>query len=76
MKKKSCWIVCWQARDKKLYSCITDCGAGGLSSAVGEMGAEIGAEVSLEKSSFEACWNASLGDMDVGKSGENDIFSS
>ena len=38
-----------QARDRKLYSCITDCGAGGLSSAVGEMGAEIGAEVSLEK---------------------------
>lgn len=32
-----------------LYSAITDCGAGGLSSAVGEMGAEIGAEVDLEK---------------------------
>ncbi len=31
-----------------LYSAITDCGAGGLSSAVGEMGAEIGAEVDLE----------------------------
>ena len=31
-----------------LYSAITDCGAGGLSSAVGEMGAEIGAEVELE----------------------------
>jgi len=27
-----------QARDAGLYSAITDCGAGGLSSAVGEMG--------------------------------------
>ena len=26
-----------QARDKNLYTAITDCGAGGLSSAVGEM---------------------------------------
>ena len=38
-----------QARDKNLYDAITDCGAGGLSSAVGEMGAEIGAKVSLDK---------------------------
>ncbi len=32
-----------------LYSAVTDCGAGGLSSAVGEMGAELGAVVNLEK---------------------------
>ncbi len=38
-----------QARDKGLYSAITDCGAGGLSSAVGEMGEELGARVDLEK---------------------------
>ena len=38
-----------QARDKNLYSAITDCGAGGLSSAVGEMGEELGARVDLEK---------------------------
>jgi len=38
-----------RARDAKLYRAITDCGAGGLSSAVGEMGAEIGANVQLEK---------------------------
>jgi phosphoribosylformylglycinamidine synthase len=38
-----------QARDRGLYSAITDCGAGGLSSAVGEMGEELGAEVDLEK---------------------------
>ncbi len=38
-----------RARDKGLYSRITDCGAGGLSSAVGEMGEETGARVDLEK---------------------------
>ncbi len=36
-----------QARDRALYSAITDCGAGGFSSAIGEMGAEIGACVEL-----------------------------
>ncbi|WP_298814394.1 phosphoribosylformylglycinamidine synthase subunit PurL [Chloroflexus sp.] len=40
--------VLLQARDAQLYSAITDCGAGGLSSAIGEMGAELGAEVHLE----------------------------
>ena len=30
--------VILQARDKNLYNAITDCGAGGFSSAVGEMG--------------------------------------
>jgi phosphoribosylformylglycinamidine synthase subunit PurSL len=38
-----------QARDMGLYSSITDCGAGGLSSAVGELGAEVGAEVHLDR---------------------------
>ncbi|MBN1913535.1 MAG: phosphoribosylformylglycinamidine synthase subunit PurL [Candidatus Omnitrophica bacterium] len=38
-----------EARDLDLYSAITDCGAGGLSSAVGEMGADLGVEVYLEK---------------------------
>ncbi len=38
-----------QARDLNLYNAITDCGAGGLSSAIGEMGEELGAEVHLEK---------------------------
>jgi phosphoribosylformylglycinamidine synthase subunit PurSL len=36
-----------QARDLKLYRAITDCGAGGLSSAVGEMGEHCGALVHL-----------------------------
>ncbi len=41
--------VLLQARDQDLYSAVTDCGAGGFSSAVGEMGEEIGAEVWLEQ---------------------------
>jgi len=38
-----------QARDRRLYSRITDCGGGGLSSAVGEMGADTGVRVYLDK---------------------------
>jgi phosphoribosylformylglycinamidine synthase II len=38
-----------QANEKGLYEAITDCGAGGLSSAVGEMGQDLGAEVDLDK---------------------------
>ncbi|MDZ7399529.1 MAG: phosphoribosylformylglycinamidine synthase subunit PurL [candidate division KSB1 bacterium] len=37
-----------QARDRRLYRAITDCGAGGLSSAVGELCAALGAEVDLD----------------------------
>ena len=37
-----------EASRQKLFSAITDCGAGGLSSAVGEMAATLGAEVKLE----------------------------
>jgi phosphoribosylformylglycinamidine synthase II len=38
-----------QARELGLYEAITDCGAGGLSSSVGEMGAKLGAEVDIDK---------------------------
>jgi phosphoribosylformylglycinamidine synthase len=38
-----------EAARQKLFHAITDCGAGGLSSAVGEMGAVLGATVDLEK---------------------------
>jgi len=38
-----------QARDKGLYNAITDCGAGGFSSAIGEMGAETGVRVELNQ---------------------------
>ena len=41
--------VLLQARDAELYSAITDCGAGGLSSAVGEMGEQHGARVHLDR---------------------------
>ena len=41
--------VLLEARDRNLYTCVTDCGAGGLSSAIGEMGEEIGVEVYLDK---------------------------
>ena len=38
-----------KARDRNLYNSITDCGAGGLSSAVGEMGKDLGVVVYLDK---------------------------
>ncbi len=37
------------ARDRGWFSAITDCGAGGLSSAIGEMGEELGADVELAR---------------------------
>ena len=36
-----------RARDARLYNAITDCGAGGFSSSVGEMGEDLGVEVDL-----------------------------
>jgi phosphoribosylformylglycinamidine synthase len=39
--------VLLRARDEGLYTAVTDCGAGGLSSAVGEMASTIGADVDL-----------------------------
>ena len=36
------------ARDQGLYHAITDCGAGGLSSSIGEMASRLGAEVDLD----------------------------
>jgi phosphoribosylformylglycinamidine synthase len=41
--------VLLQARDRGLYHAVTDCGAGGFSSAVGEMGEKLGAVVHLER---------------------------
>jgi phosphoribosylformylglycinamidine synthase len=41
--------VITRARDLRLYNDITDCGAGGLSSAVGEMASSIGCDVELKK---------------------------
>jgi phosphoribosylformylglycinamidine synthase II len=41
--------VTLRARDLKLYTAITDCGAGGLSSAVGEMTSTCGGDVDLKR---------------------------
>jgi phosphoribosylformylglycinamidine (FGAM) synthase-like enzyme/phosphoribosylformylglycinamidine (FGAM) synthase PurS component len=41
--------VLLQARDLGLYHAITDCGAGGFSSAIGEMGEKIGVVVQLDQ---------------------------
>ncbi|WP_165224605.1 phosphoribosylformylglycinamidine synthase subunit PurL [Aquisphaera insulae] len=41
--------VILQARDRGLFHAITDCGAGGFSSAVGEMGEKLGAVVDLDR---------------------------
>ncbi len=49
IQEKMVMDVLLQARDEELYSAVTDCGAGGFSSAVGEMGEKIGAEVWLDK---------------------------
>jgi len=47
--QKQMMDVILQARDRGLFAAITDCGAGGLSSAVGEMGEKTGAAVELDK---------------------------
>jgi phosphoribosylformylglycinamidine synthase II len=49
IQEKKVLDVQLKARDQGLYSAVTDCGAGGFSSAVGEMGAETGARVDLDK---------------------------
>jgi len=50
--EKKCLDALLAARDfagGPLFSAVTDCGAGGFSSAVGEMGSELGAEVHLDR---------------------------
>lgn len=49
IEQKRMMDVLMQARDAGFYSALTDCGAGGLSSAIGEMGADVGATVDLDK---------------------------
>ncbi len=48
IEEKKVLDVILAARDRGLFTAITDCGAGGFSSAVGEMGADTGADVKLE----------------------------
>ena len=49
IEEKKVLDVLLAARDRGLFNAVTDCGAGGFSSAVGEMGEKIGAEVQLDK---------------------------
>jgi phosphoribosylformylglycinamidine synthase len=49
IEEKKVLDVLLAARDRGLYHAVTDCGAGGFSSAVGEMGESIGAEVHLDR---------------------------
>jgi phosphoribosylformylglycinamidine synthase II/phosphoribosylformylglycinamidine synthase I len=48
INEKQVLEVVLRARDERLYNAITDCGAGGLSSAVGEMASTIGARLQLQ----------------------------
>lgn len=47
--EKKAMDVLLQARDRRLYRSVTDCGAGGFSSAIGELGKETGVRVHLER---------------------------
>jgi len=49
IEEKKMLDVLLQARDQNLFRNITDCGAGGFSSAIGEMGRDTGAVVYLER---------------------------
>ena len=49
IEEKMVQDVLLKARDLELFTSVTDCGAGGFSSAIGEMGEKIGAEVWLDK---------------------------
>ena len=62
MEKKVADVIL-RARDQGLYTALTDCGAGGFSSAIGEMAEKTGAEVQLENAplkyaglSFDEIW--------------------
>lgn len=49
VEEKRMFDALLDCRDKGLIRAITDCGAGGFSSAIGEMGSETGVRVYLEK---------------------------
>lgn len=52
------------ARDQQLYTAITDCCVGGFSSAVGEMGKELGVEVELTNAPTPNTPVLALGNLD------------
>lgn len=49
IEEKRTFDALLECRDKNLIRAITDCGAAGLSSAVGEIGKEVGVEVDISK---------------------------
>ncbi|MGE4618984.1 MAG: AIR synthase-related protein [Planctomycetota bacterium] len=49
LEEKKVLDALMRIRDEKLCRSVTDCGAGGFSSAVGEMGEETGADVHLDR---------------------------
>ncbi len=49
IEEKKLTDVILAARDQNLFNAITDCGGGGLSSAIGELASSCGAEVELAK---------------------------
>ncbi len=49
IEEKKVTDVVLAARDRGLFSAITDCGGGGLSSAIGELASEQGCEVRLDR---------------------------
>ena len=53
VNEKKTLDVLMRARDLGLYSAVTDCGAGGFSSAIGELGSETGARVRLENAQLK-----------------------
>ncbi|OGS51491.1 MAG: phosphoribosylformylglycinamidine synthase II, partial [Elusimicrobia bacterium RIFOXYB2_FULL_62_6] len=53
LNEKKTLDVLMRARDLGLYGAVTDCGAGGFSSAIGELGAETGAHVRLENAKLK-----------------------
>ncbi len=65
--------VLLQARDAGLYNAVTDCGAGGFSSAVGEMGEALGATVELDKAPLKYAGLVVHGDLDFGVAGADGL---
>ncbi|MFA6433810.1 MAG: phosphoribosylformylglycinamidine synthase subunit PurL [Elusimicrobiales bacterium] len=53
INEKKVLDVLMRARDLGLYDALTDCGAGGFSSAIGELGCETGAHVRLENAGLK-----------------------
>ncbi len=62
-----------RARDKKLYRGVTDCGAGGFSSAIGELGQACGARVRLADAKLK-CADLEPWEIWVSESQERMIF--